>query len=128
MDNAKIFYTSVAGINFRCTPEDVGNVMGYVQRDPGNEYNPNAVGVYRINGSLLGYIAEKDLAEFYKFKGEGFDQMAFSGNIKEVVRYGKSFYVGDIAIIRSNDEEELSELINKNFSEDLKLYGKSSQA
>lgn len=125
MDKAKIFYTSVAGINFRCTPEDVGSVIGYVQRDPGNQYNPKAVGVYRINGSLLGYVAEKDLDSFYEFKGDGYDKMVFSGNVKSVIRFGKEFYVGNIAIIRSEDEDELTELVNKNLFDDFNLYGRT---
>ena len=127
MEKAKIFYTSVAGINFRCTPDDLGSVIGYVQQDSGNEYNPKAVGVYRVNGSLLGYVSEKDLDSFYEFKGEDYDKMVFSGNIKSVRRLGKEFYVGNIAIIRSKDEEELTELVNKNLFEDFNLYGKTKQ-
>lgn len=122
---AKIFYTSVAGINFRCRPEDEGGIYGYVQRDPGNEYNPNAVGVYRANGDLLGYVAEKDLDEFYKFKGEDYDQMFYSGIIKKLKRYGKEFYVGNIAIIKTGDQEELEKHFNDNFGKDLNLYGES---
>lgn len=127
MKEAKIFYTSVAGINFRCTPDDLGSVIGYVQQDPGNEYNPKAVGVYRVNGSLLGYVSEKDLDSFYEFKGEDYDKMVFSGNIKSVRRLGKEFYVGNIAIIKSKDEEELTELVNKNLFDDFNLYGKTKQ-
>ena len=127
MKEAKIFYTSVAGINFRCTPDDLGSVIGYVQQDPGNEYNPKAVGVYRVKGSLLGYVSEKDLDSFYEFKGEDYDKMVFSGNIKSVRRLGKEFYVGNIAIIRSKDEEELTELVNKNLFDDFNLYGKTKQ-
>lgn len=127
MKEAKIFYTSVAGINFRCTPDDLGSVIGYVQQDPENEYNPKAVGVYRINGSLLGYVSEKDLDSFYEFKGEDYDKMVFSGNIKSVRRFGKEFYVGNIAIIKSKDEEELTELVNKNLFDDFNLYGKTKQ-
>ena len=91
MKEAKIFYTSVAGINFRCTPDDLGSVIGYVQQDPENEYNPKAVGVYRVNGSLLGYVSEKDLDSFYEFKGAEYDKLVFSGNIKSVRRLGKEF-------------------------------------
>lgn len=115
MEEAKIFYTSIAGINFHCTQEDLGSIIGYVAKDPDNKYNPNAVGVYRINGTLLGYVAEKDLPGFYEFKGEGYDKMVFSGNIKQATRYGKTFYIGNIAIIRSMDEEELTELVQKKF-------------
>ena len=102
-------------------------MIGYVQQDPGNEYNPKAVGVYRVNGSLLGYVSEKDLDSFYEFKGEDYDKMVFSGNIKSVRRFGKEFYVGNIAIIRSKDEEELTELVNKNLFDDFNLYGKTKQ-
>ncbi len=127
MNSAKIFYTSIAGINFRCTPEDMGSIIGYVKEDPENQYNPKAVGVYRLNGSLLGYVADKDLDQFYEFKGdeEGYDKMVFSGNIKKVVRYDKNFYVGNIAIIKSQDEDELTELMNQNFFEDFDVYGKT---
>lgn len=124
MEN-KVFYTSIAGINFRCTPDDLGSILGYVEKDPSNEYNPEAVGVYRINGSLLGYIKDQDLPEFYKFKGEGYDKMIFSGNIKTAKRYGKEFYVGDIAIVRSEDEEELTEIINNNLINEFSNYGKT---
>lgn len=126
MDKSKIFFTSIAGINFRCTEDDLGAVIGYVKRDPENEYNPKAVGVYRVNGSLLGYISDKDLPEFYKFKeGYDYDEMVYSGNIKSVTRFGKSFYVGNIAVIKSDDEDELTELVNKNLCEDFDLYGET---
>lgn len=125
MDKAKIFYTSIAGINFHCTPDDLGSVIGYVQKDIGNEYNPDAVGVYRVNGSLLGYVAEKDLQDFYDFKGDGYDKMVFSGNVKEVMRFGKKYYVGNIGIVRSENEEELTDIINKNLFDDFNLYGKT---
>lgn len=126
MEKAKIFYTSVAGINFRCKQEDLGSVIGYVQQEPTNEYNPKAVGVYRVNGSLLGYIPDKDLELFYNFKGDDYDKMVFSGNIKQIRRLGKDFFVGNIAIIKSKDEEELTELVNKNLFEDFDLYGKTT--
>lgn len=126
MEKAKFFYTSIAGINFRCTPDDLGSIIGYVQQDKENEYNPKAVGVYRINGSLLGYVSEKDLDSFYEFKGEGYDKMVFYGNIKSIRRLGKEFYVGNISIVRSENEEELTSIINNNFLNDFNLYGKTT--
>ena len=33
MKDSEIFYTSVAGINYRCTPEYVGPILGYVEQD-----------------------------------------------------------------------------------------------
>lgn len=126
--NQKVFMTSVAGINFRATPEDLGPALGYVERDLNNEHDPRAVGVYRSDGSLLGYVASKDLDEFYKFKGEGFDKMVFTGNIKKVKSFGKEFYVGNIAILRTEDETELTELANKFLLDDnFILYGKTAQ-
>lgn len=123
----KLFLTSIAGINFRATKEDCGPILGYVERDLGNEYDPRAVGVYRPNGDLLGYIAARDLDEFYKFKGEGFDKMVYSGNIKCAKKYGKEFLIGNIAIIRSEDESELSEIANKYlFDENFNVYGETT--
>lgn len=120
--------TSIAGINFRATVDDCGPILGYVERDLGNQHDPRAVGVYRPNGDPLGFIPAKDLDDFYAFKGEGFDKMVYTGNITVLKRYGKEFLVGNIAIIRSNDEKELSEIANEYlFKEDFKLYGKTCQ-
>lgn len=128
MNDNKIFMTSVAGINFRATEDDCGPIIGYVERDLNNEYDPRAVGVYKPNGELLGFIASKNLDDFYKFKGEGFDKMVYAGNIKSSKRYGKTFFICDIAIIRSEDEEELSEIVNNFlFNEEFNLYGKTKQ-
>ena len=121
----KIFYTSVAGINFRARPEDVGQIIGYVEQDPTNSYNPKAVAVRRIGGELLGYVAERDLDQFYQFKGEGYDTMAFAGNIKKVDRGGRNFYVGNIAIFRSSNNKELEEMIEKHWNDDFNIYGKT---
>lgn len=126
MNEKKIFMTSVAGINFRATSEDCGPIIGYVERDLTNEHDPRAVGVYRPNGELLGFVAAKDLDSFYEFKGEGFDKMVYTGNIKSAKRYGKEFLIGNIAIIRSENEEELSDIANKYLSDDnFNLYGKT---
>ena len=126
MNKDIIFYTSIAGINFRCTDDDLGPVIGYVQKDPENQYNPNAIGVYRVNGSLLGYIPDSKLEKFYKFK-EGFDQLVFAGNIKKLRGYNdnKEYYVGNIAIIKSQDEQELTRLIDENLFENFNLYGRT---
>lgn len=130
MNEKKIFMTSIAGINFRASEDDCGPVIGYVERDQANEYDPRAVGVYRPDGKLLGFVASKDLDSFYEFKGEGFDKMVFSGNIKRVKRGAqKEFYVGNIAILRSENEEELTDLANRFlFDEELNLYGKTIQS
>lgn len=130
MNDKKIFMTSIAGINFRATIDDCGPVIGYVERDLGNQYDPKAVGVYKPDGKLLGFVASKDLDSFYEFKGEGYDKMVFSGNIKCVKRGAKKeFYVGNIAIIRSEDEEELTEIANQYlFDEEFNLYGKTLQS
>lgn len=56
--------TNVAGANRRCTPNDVGGIVGYVEAEPTNDYNPNAMGVYLANGKLIGYIAERELEDY----------------------------------------------------------------
>lgn len=124
--NKKVFKTSIAGINFRATKEDCGPILGYVERDLNNEHDPRAVGVYRPNGELLGFIASKYLDDFYNFKGEGFDKMVYTGNIKSTRRGGKEFLIGNIAIIRSDNEKELSFIANRYlFDEEFNVYGKT---
>lgn len=125
----RTFYTSVAGINFenRVTDEDLGPILGYVEKEPDNKYNPKAVAVKRTDGERLGYISDKDLDDFYKFLDtKTANVLPFSGNIKKKTKYGKPFYIGDIAILISDNEEELTEAFNKNlFDENLNLYGRT---
>lgn len=58
------FYTYIAGINFRCNARDEGGFLGYAAPEPDNEYDRNAVAVYRNDGKLLGYIPKKENKEF----------------------------------------------------------------
>lgn len=58
------FSTYIAGINFRCYARDVGGFLGYAAPEPDNEYDTNAVAIYRNDGKLLGYIPKKDNREF----------------------------------------------------------------
>ena len=121
-----VFMTTVAGINFRATTEDIGPVIGYVQKDENNEFDPRAVGVYKPKGELLGFIPSKDLDKFYEFKGD-YDKLVFTGNIKLLKKYGKEYFVGSIAIIKSENEEELTEIANEYLmDENFSSYGKSN--
>lgn len=58
------FSTYIAGINFRCNARDAGGFLGYAVPEPDNEYDTNAVAIYRNDGKLLGYIPKKDNREF----------------------------------------------------------------
>lgn len=129
-ETKKLFLTSIAGINFNATNDDIGPILGYVERDYDNAVDPRAVGIYRINGQRLGFIASKDLDDFYAFKGDGFDKMVFAGNIELINRkYGEEgFFVGNIAVIRSENEEELTKLIDQYmFDQGFKMYGETRQ-
>lgn len=56
--------TNVAGASKRCTKEDVGGIVGYVEAEPTNAFNPNAMAVYLHTGRLIGYIYDTELDDY----------------------------------------------------------------
>lgn len=56
--------TNVAGASKRCTKEDVGGIVGYVEAEPTNKYNPDAMAVYLHTGRLIGYIYDTELDDY----------------------------------------------------------------
>lgn len=70
LKNVETFTTKIAGINHRLTPSNTnyGYVEGYAVADPQNQYDPNAVALYRKkDGKQLGYIPKDDLGDFSEF-------------------------------------------------------------
>lgn len=50
---------NLAGVNYRKNIRDyVGVFEGYLQPEPDNEYDPDAIAVYHANGHHLGYIPQ----------------------------------------------------------------------
>jgi hypothetical protein len=90
---------NIAGINYRKRVKDyVGKFMGYIQPEPTNQYDPNAIAVYAEDGHHLGYIPE---AETYEIRELGIPfPIEFLGEIEECYDYDRqrNFYVGHIMI------------------------------
>ena len=58
------FYTSIAGVAYRNTSDDIGGFLGYVCSEPSNPYDKNAIAIYRNDNKLLGYIPRDKQKEF----------------------------------------------------------------
>lgn len=90
---------NIAGINYRKRVKDyVGKFKGYIQPEPTNQYDPNAIAVYAEDGHHLGYIPE---AETYEIRELGIPfPIEFWGEIEECYDYDRqrNFYVGHILI------------------------------
>lgn len=61
----RCFKCPIAGVQYRNDKEDVGGFFGYVKLEPENEFDPNAVAIYRNDGKLIGYIP-KDMTREYR--------------------------------------------------------------
>ncbi len=58
------YFTRVAGVQYRNTKRDVGGFLGCVRSEPNNKYDKNAIGIYRNDGKLLGYIPKDETGDF----------------------------------------------------------------
>lgn len=90
---------NIAGINYRKRIKDyVGKTMGYIQPEPTNQYDPNAIAVYAEDGHHLGYIPEAETFEVYDLKLP-FPIKAYC-EIEECYDYDRqrNFFVGHILI------------------------------
>lgn len=80
----------VAGINkHECTFDYVGPFEGYIEADPDNEFDPNAIKVMHHDGAQLGYIkaAETELVR-QLFYGKLDYSWPVVGYIKHIIRPG----------------------------------------
>lgn len=58
------WHTYIAGLSHRTSEFDAGGFMGWVENDPHNFYDIEAMGVYNSFGRLLGYIPKKELDDY----------------------------------------------------------------
>ena len=121
---SEVFYTSIAGINFYANENDVGPITGYSNPNP-VEKDPEAIGLYLKDGRLIGFIPANRKQEFSEFAKDldSENQCLFSGNIKKVVKRSDKYFVGNIALVKSDSLEDLRKTLEKNYSTDLDLYG-----
>lgn len=95
----------IAGINYRKRIMDyVGKCKGYIQPEPKNKYDPNAIAIYAEDGHHLGYIPQADTQEVRDL-GMHFSINVFC-EIEEDYDYDDSrrFFVGHILIEQPEKE------------------------
>lgn len=100
------FETKLAGAQYRCTDDDIGGFLGYIAPEPDNEYDKNAIAVYRNNGKHVGYIPREDIASLKRWASQpslpciGY---IFDGDIVE--------YWGRITIVDADPQQTELELV-----------------
>lgn len=95
----------IAGINYRKRIMDyVGKCKGYIQPEPKNKYDPNAIAIYAEDGHHLGYIPQADTQEVHDL-GMPFPINVYC-EIEEDYDYDDSrrFFVGHILIEQPEKE------------------------
>jgi hypothetical protein len=117
-----VFFCTIAGLNFRATDEMLGGILGYTEPTP-VDVDKNAIGCYLQDGTLIGFIPVKRRDEYLVFEKESSNdkrQCLFAGNIKKAKKQGDNFYIGNIAIVKGDNMEEL---LKKYYNTDFNLYG-----
>ena len=95
----------IAGINHRKRIRDyVGKCKGYIQPEPKNKYDPNAIAIYAEDGHHLGYIPQAETQEVRDL-GLPFPIEVYC-EIEEDYDYDDSrrFFVGNILIEQPEKE------------------------
>jgi hypothetical protein len=59
------YFCKIAGAHHR--NKDEGAFIGVVTNDPDNEYDKNAIAIYRNDGKLMGYIPREEQRDFRKW-------------------------------------------------------------
>jgi hypothetical protein len=75
------YHTKIAGVQYRCDHQDVGGFLGYIQHDPTNSHDPNAIAIYRNDGKHLGYIPKDETNVLRSWSAKA--QLPCVGFIKE---------------------------------------------
>ena len=100
------FETKLAGAQYRCDDDDIGGFLGYIAPEPDNEYDKNAIAVYRNNGKHVGYIPKDDVTRVKRWASQpslpciGY---IFDGDIVE--------YWGRITIVDADPQQTELELV-----------------
>lgn len=100
------FETKLAGAQYHCDDDDIGGFLGYIAPEPDNEYDKNAIAVYRNNGKHVGYIPKDDVIRVKRWASQpslpciGY---IFDGDIVE--------YWGRITIVDADPQQTELELV-----------------
>ena len=77
-----LYYYNIAGINYRDGIADyLGEFEGYLQPDPENEHDPNAIAVYHKDGHHLGFVPAA-CTDYIRLLGKQFP-IAITGTIDQ---------------------------------------------
>lgn len=84
------FESRVAGAMHRCTDSDIGGFLGYIDPEPNNDYDKNAIAIYRNDGKHLGYIPKGDTARVRRWASrESLPCIGFILDGDEVAYWGR---------------------------------------
>lgn len=84
------YYTRIAGVQHHNSKQDIGGFLGYVCSEPNNQYDKNAVAVYRNDNKLLGYLPKDEIKTFREWsKKENLPCIGFIKAGDEVPLFGK---------------------------------------
>ena len=84
------YHTKIAGVQYRCDHQDVGGFLGYIQHEPTNPHDSNAIAIYRNDGKHLGYIPKDETNALRSWSAK--EKLLCVGFIKEgdeVALFGK---------------------------------------
>jgi hypothetical protein len=110
------FLTYIAGINHHCSASDIGGFTGVVAPEPTNQYDKNAVAIYRSDSKLLGYISKSELSEYHEWsRGKPFTCVGYitggnnaplKGRVKIIKPYNEQF-------VKKETDEYIQWMVNK---------------
>lgn len=100
------YFCTIAGVQYHNDTQDIGGFLGYVRPEPTNQYDKNAIAVYRKDKRLIGYIPKNEQKDFREWSDKNF--LPCVGFIKaggDVPLYGK------VKVIDSDPDEAEFEVI-----------------
>ena len=62
--------TTISGLRYHCTYDDLGTIRGYIKPEPSNQHDPRARAIIRHDGKLLGYLPRTDIDLYEDFNPE----------------------------------------------------------
>lgn len=66
------YFCAIAGVQYHNSTQDIGGFLGYVCPEPTNQYDKNAIAVYRNDKKLIGYIPKDEQKSFREWSDKDF--------------------------------------------------------
>lgn len=66
------YFCTIAGVQYHNSTQDIGGFLGYVCPEPTNQYDKNAIAVYRNGKKLIGYIPKDEQKSFREWSNKDF--------------------------------------------------------